>query len=267
MLKNKIEFSVEKDGVKTSFYVKKPNVEQNKVLNNTYNTAYHDALKSKALLRTKIVDFAKAQDIWSDEKEQKLKDLNKTVQNGLFRLAQGGKGGFTKQAAIDLALEIRKTRNEISALTGPLDNITANSAESQAENARFNQMMILCTYYGEGDNEDKQYFKDLEDMDEKLRNEDAVSSEAFKHMVLLSFGIEKDARAKWPENKFLIENKYLDAECRRINTDGHLIDEQGNLVDSKGRRVNGDGKLIDEFGHVIDEKGNYMVEDFVPFVE
>lgn len=263
MIKNKIVFEV--NGVELC--VKKPTVEQNKELQNVYNKTYHDALKSKALLRAKIVDFAKSQDIWSDEKESELKDLNKTVQTGLYKLAQGGRGGFTKKDAIELALDIRKTKNKITALTSPLDSITANSAESQADNARFNHMMILCTYYNSGDKEGKQYFKDLEDMDEKLRDGDTATNEAFKNMVLLSFGIDKDAKRKLPENKLLIENGYLDEECRLINKQGHLIDEEGNLIDDKGRRVNDNGELVDEFGHVVDEKGNYIAEDYVPFVE
>lgn len=268
MIKNKLVFSTkDKDGVAIELCVKKPSVEQNKELQNVYNKTYHDALKSKALLRAKIVDFAKTQDIWSDEKEAELKELNKAAQTGLFKLAQGGKNGFTKKEAIELALDIRKTRNKISFLTAPLDSITANSAESQADNARFNHMMILCTYYNAGDKEGKQYFKDLEDMDEKLRDGDQATSDAFKNMVFLSFGIDKDAKANQPENKFLIQHGYLDKECRRINEDGHLIDEDGNLVDEKGRRVNVDGELIDEFEHVIDEKGNYIVEDYVPFVD
>ena len=247
--------------------VKKPSVEQNKELQNVYNKTYHDALKSKALLRAKIVDFAKTQDIWSDEKEAELKDLNRKVQTGLFKLAQGGKNGFTKKEAIDLALDIRKTKNKITNLTAPLDSITSNSAESQADNARFNHMMILCTYFNAGDNEGKQYFKDLEDMDEKLKNNDQATNEAYKYMVLLSFGIDKDAKSKQPENKFLIENGYLDSECRLIDKDGHLIDEDGNLIDDKGRRVNEKDQLVDELDNVVDEKGNYIVDDYVPFVE
>lgn len=267
MLKNKIEFMVNKNGQELKLCVKKPNVEQNKQLQNVYNKTYHEALKNKALLRAKIVDFAKTQDIWSDEKEAELKELSKTMQNGLFKLAQGGKNGFKKSQAIDLALQIRKTRMKINAISAPLDSITSNSAETQAENARFNEMMVLCTYWNDEDKQGEQYFKDLEDMNEKLTEEDPGTLEAFRNMVLLSFGIDKDAQAQFPENKLLIENGYLDKKCRRINEDGHLIDEEGHLIDDKGRRVNEKDQLIDEFGHVVDEKGNYIVEDFVPFVE
>lgn len=261
-MKNKINFTV--DG--KTYFVKKPTVEQNKELQNVYNQTFFDALKSKALLRTKIVEFAKNQDIWSDEKDNELKELNNKLQSGLFKLAQGGKGGFKKSQAVELALDIYRLRKKIVGLTAPLDTITQNSAESQADNARFNQMMVLCTYYGDGPDEGKQYFTSLDDMNDKIDKQDNVTSEAFKNMVLLSFGIDKDAQAQRPENKLLIEVGKMDKECRLINSSGKLIDDDGNLIDDKGRRVNDKGQLIDSLGHVVDEKGNYVV-DSVPFVE
>lgn len=261
-MKTKLTFQV--NGA--NYFVKKPTVEQNKELQNVYNQTFFEALKSKALLRTKIIDFAKSQDIWSDEKENELKELRTKLQNGLFKLAQGGKGGFKKSQAIELAMDIYRLNKKIVALAAPLDAITQNSAESQADNARFNQMMVLCTYYGDGPNEGKQYFANLDDMNDKLDKQDSVTSEAFKNMLILSFGIDKDAQSKRIENKLLIDAGKMDKECRLIDEKGRLIDDDGNLIDDKGRRVNEKGELIDSLGHVINDKGEYVVES-VPFVD
>jgi hypothetical protein len=78
--------------------------------------------------------------------------------------------------------------------------------------------------------------------------------------------LDSDFEKKLPENKFLLDYKFINDDLRYVNNGGKLVDEDGRLVDENGRYVNEEGKFVDRDGNLVDEKGDYIV-DFSPFTD
>ena len=135
-----------------------------------------------------------------------------------------------------------------------------NTAQGQAENARFNCLLVNCLVYNDtGEN----VYEDIEDY---VANEDELSVKAAEEFANLYFGLEKDYERNLPENKFLTEYNFADEELRLINDDGQLVDYRGKLIDKEGRYVDDEGKYIDFEGNPVDEEGNKIL-DFQPFLD
>lgn len=264
-IKKKLAFLANNgDGKSISLCVKRPTMEQAKVLQKTYNVAFMDALKNGAPLYDKLDTVAKEQGIWSDDMEQKLVVLDKKVKDAEKKILAGGNAGLTKQKAHELALEIRRLRNERRTLVSARDRLGQNTAEAQAKDSQFNQQIAICTYYNDGANEGKPYFTDLEDFLERVSEDAAI--QAAKQMSYLSFNLDPNYENSLPENKFLAKYGYADKDGRLVNKEGHLVDEEGRLINEDNRYVNDKGEFVTREGDRVDENGNFIVE-FAEFLD
>lgn len=246
------------DDKEVEFLVRSPSLQDQKEASKVYNQSFSEALKAKAVVRAKLDDLLVDQGLWDNQKQAKFTELQNEILEGERKLA---KGGIPLKQAKELALQMRKTREEVRELISVKTNLDTHTAEGQADNARFNYLVSACTVY----NDSKEpYFKSYEDYNN--RSADPVALLAAQNLAGMLYGLENDYEEKLPENKFLKQYKFVDTKLRLINKDGKLVDEKGRLIDENGRFINEKGQFIDKNGNLVDDKGDYVVE-FSPFLD
>lgn len=251
-------FVMEIDGVKKEFLVKSPSFKDQREAQKVYNQAFSDAVKSGCIVRGRLNDLLKEQGLWDDQKELRLN----TIQHELLDHEQAlAKGGISLQRAKGVALEMRKLRDDLRELIGSRTNLDNNTAEGQADNARFNYLVSCCLVYS--DNK-KPYFAGYEDY--LNRSTDVVAIKAAQLLAARLYGLDDNYEKNLPENKFLKEYKFIDDKLRFINSEGKLTDSEGRLIDENGRYINEKGEYVDKNGQRVDDEGDYLVE-FKPFLD
>jgi hypothetical protein len=246
------------DNKEVEFLIKSPSLQDQREATKIYNQSFSEALKSKAVVRAKLDDLLVEQGLWDNEKQAKFTDLQNQILEGERKLA---KGGIPLKDAKELALQMRKTREDLRELISVKTNLDTHTAEGQADNARFNYLVSACTVY----NSNKEpYFKSYEDYNN--RSADPVALLAAQNLAGILYGLENDYEEKLPENKFLKQYKFVDEKLRLVNKDGKLVDEKGRLINENGRFINESGQFVDKNGNVVDDKGDYVVE-FSPFLD
>jgi hypothetical protein len=246
------------DNKEVEFLVRSPSLQDQREATKVYNQSFSEALKAKAVVRAKLDDLLVEQGLWDNEKQAKFTDLQNQILDGERKLA---KGGIPLKEAKELALTMRKTREEIRDLISVKTNLDTHTAEGQADNARFNYLVSACTVYSSNK---EPYFKNYEDYNN--RSIDPIALLAAQNLAGMLYGLENDYEDKLPENKFLKQYKFVDDKLRFVNKEGKLIDEKGRLIDQNGRFVNESGQFVDKNGNLVDDKGDYVVE-FSPFLD
>jgi len=251
-------FVMDIDGKKTEFIVKNPSFKDQREAQKIYNQAFSDAVKSGCIVRGRLNDLLKEQGLWDDAKEMKLNTLQHEILGHEQTLA---KGGISLQRARGVAMEMRKIREDLRELISSRTNLDNNTAEGQADNARFNYLVSACLVYS--DNK-KSYFSSYEDY--LNRSADPVAIKGAQLLATRLYGLDDSYEQNLPENKFLKEYKFVDKNLRFINKEGKLTDSDGRLVDENGRYVNEEGDFVDKEGKRVDNEGEYLVE-FKPLLD
>lgn len=252
------EFKIKKDDKEVALVVRSPSLSDQREAQKAYNQAFTDAIKSNAVVRAKLDDVLEEQGLWNKEKQAKFTELQQQILDGEKRLA---KGGFSLKEAKNLALEMKKTRDEIRELISVRTSLDNHSAEGQADNARFNYLVSACVVYK--DNNEK-YFKNLEDYIN--RADDPAALLGAQKLANMIYGLDNNFEKNLPENKFLQKFKFVDDKLRLIDKKGRLVDAEGRLVDAEGRFIDEAGNYVDKFGNRVDKDGEYVVE-FQPFLD
>lgn len=251
-------FTAKVDGKDVEFVVRAPSLEDQREGTKAYNQAFSDAIKAKAIVRAKIDEILKEQGLWDDSKQNKFDILQEKILEGERTLA---KGGISLNKARSVALEVKNLRAEIRDLISVKTSLDNNTAEGQADNARFNYLVSVCTVYKDNN---QAYFNSMQDYLDK--STDIIAIKAAQTLANMLYGLDNDYETNLPENKFLKDYKFVDDQLRLINKEGHLIDEDGRLIDENGRYVDAEGNFVDKFGYRIDEDGDYVVES-KPFLD
>ena len=251
-------FVMDIDGKKVEFLCKSPSFKDQREAQKVYNQAFSDAVKSGCIVRGRLDDLLKEQGLWDDQKEMRMNTLQHEILGHEQSLA---KGGISLQRARGVALEMRKLRDDLRELISSRTNLDNNTAEGQADNARFNYLVSACLVYS--DNK-KPYFKNYEDYLNK--STDPVALKGAQVLATRLYGLDDNYEKNLPENKFLREYKFVDEDLRFINDEGKYTDSEGRLVDENGRYINEAGDFVDKDGKRVDDEGDYVVE-FKPFLD
>lgn len=256
MQKNtKIEFSVLVDGVETKLAVRRPTLKDYDESTKVYNSAFSNAIGSKALVRPKLDDFLKEQGLWDDKKEAEFTGMQEELLQCERVLAKGDRK-LKLSDAKGIALKMRKLRNDMRELISVRGELDANTAEGQADNAKFNYLVYACLVYNDTN---EPYYTSYENYLNAV-GQDTVSYIAAQKFANLQMGLDTGRENSLPENKFLKQFGFIDDKLRLVNKDGHLVDEKGRLIDEHGRYINDKGKYVDKDGNPVNEAGEY---DFV----
>ena len=194
-----------------------------------YNKAFRKALDSGALLRQKLDDYMREQDIWSDEKQKKNDEYVDSIQK-MEEALQGG--GIKLSEAKEIALKLRETRAEFQGFLAERNALDQNSVEGQADNARFSELVRLCML---NPSTKKPYFQTQKDYDSAADQPWVIK--AAGELAGMLYGLDPDYDKKLTENKFLKEFNYVNEDLRLIDKEGHTVDGDGRLIDDVGRFI------------------------------
>ncbi len=237
--------------------VRKPNIGDHREGQKVYNNAFHDAVKSKAFVRAKLDDLLREQGLWTDEKEARYQAIKKEILEHELSLQ---KGGIKLSEAKAIAINMIRLRGEIRGLLIERTQLDNNTAEGQADNARFDYWVSVCLVYKDSG---KPYFNSIDDY---MNSTEDVAGEAAKVLSNMVYSLDSDYESKLPEFRFLRKFNMVDEKLRFINKEGHLVDVDGNLINEQGRLVNSKNELVDREGNRVDEEGNYVVDE-KPFLD
>jgi hypothetical protein len=252
-------FKIKIDEKETEFLVKTPSINDQREAQKVYNQAFTDAIKSKCVVRAKMDELLEDQGLWNQDKQIKFTKLQQDILDSERKLA---KGGISLKEAKEIAIQMKKDREEIRSLISVRTSLDNHSAEGQADNARFNYLVSSCLVYN--DSNKQPYFSNMEDY--LNRSNEEVAIVAAQHLASMLYGLDNDYELNLPENKFLKKFKFIDDKLRYINKQGQLTDADGRLVDENGRYVDDKGNFVDKFGNRVDKDGEYVVE-YKPFLD
>ena len=227
--KHRIIDGLDKEGNTVKTLLRQPTAQDYRDSQVQYNETFRQALDSGALLRQKLTDYMREQGIWDEDKQkendnfiQKISDREEALKGGGIRLTD----------AKEVALELRTLRMEFRELLSEKNAMDANSAEGQADNARFSELIRLCLL----DPATKTpRFPDQKAYDTQADEPWVI--EAASDLAGMIYGLDPDYDKNLEENKFLKEFKFVDKDLRFVNNEGHLVDIDGKLINEDGRFI------------------------------
>ena len=227
--KDRIIEGLDNEGNTVKTLLRQPTAQDYRDSQVQYNEVFRQALDSGALLRQKLTDYMREQGIW-DEDKQKENDAFVEKISGREEALKGG--GIRLSEAKDIALELRNLRAEFRELLSEKNALDSNSAEGQADNARFSELIRLCLL----DPATKTpKFPDQKAYDTQADEPWVV--EAAADLASMIYGLDPNYDKNLEENKFLKEFNFVDDELRFVDGEGHLVDMDGRLVNEDGRFI------------------------------
>lgn len=255
VVKTKLE-----DGTEVEYTVVKPNGQQLYQAGLEANKTFAEAIKAGCIVKSKLRETMVNSGVWNEDKDKKVKDLKSQLFEKEKVLAKGAKSGLNKSQARSLAIEMRKLRNELLELTMLENEWDNRTAESQAENARFDFLVSVCSVNDEGN----PVFSSFEDY--RQRSTEQVAYDCASALSQLMYGtVFEDVTKNLPENIFLNKYKFVNDNGRLVDADGNLVDVEGNRIDEEGYFLNAEGKRVDKDGNLLDENGNVIDPEWEEF--
>ena len=108
-----------------------------------HNKAFRQALEDGALLRKSLMNHMRSQGVWDDRKEESYQGFIKQIGELEYKLASGKMKVSDGRA---IAIELGKVRGEFRNLISERNLMDANSAEGQADNVRFNYLLVNSVF-------------------------------------------------------------------------------------------------------------------------
>jgi len=257
-MKTKEVFTVNVEGKDVELAVIKPSAQVMQEANIEYGRTFNKLLRAGVIIQQELEQEMRKRGIWDDTKQQDYERLRKDILAAEYKL---DKGGIKLSEGREIALKMRDYRIQWQRLMAERVVMETNTAESQADNARFNFQVQRCLVYNDSGD---LYFKTLDDYYSHI-NEEMGLMAAIKFSSLINKH-DENLEAGLPENKFLREWGFIDDKLRLVDKQGKLVDEKGNLIDEDGFIVDENGVRLDVNGNPIDKDGNYAVEK-QPFLD
>jgi len=243
------------NGDVVKFSIKTPGAEEIKKSQIVYNKAFKQALDDGALLRQKLTAYMREQNLWDDAKQKQYDVLLEQIGEMEESLQ---KGGIRLTTARQIALDLRGKREKFRGLIAERNSLDAASAEGQADNARFEELVRLCTLNPDNG---QRYFANEADYNASANQPWVVV--AAEKLGNAMYGLDPNYEKNLEENKFLKEFKFVNDELRFINEDGHTVDSEGRLTNEDGRYIayeNDDDYKAKKNPYFVNKDGERVVE-------
>jgi len=237
------------DGVE--YIVKFPFAGEYRLAQIEYNKTYGEAIKSGAVLRVKIHEYMQEQKVWSEERANKIVKISNSLSENEKKLA---KGGIKLSEAVKIAKQMKRDRAEFQILATERAISDSNTAEGQAENARFQRLLTACLVYKSNGTPVYNSVETL--LNEADETKVKVTNQAFEILGKMLYKLDDSFEVKLPENVFLKNWKMVDDKGRLIDEKGRLVNEDGHLINEEGRLINENGEFVDIEGNLITEEGD-----------
>lgn len=248
-----IEVTLE-DGTKKTIVIKVPTTGTQSRADRIRAKAWTECVQDGIMTKKELSKFMKSKGIWDESKDreqmeiaQKLVDLEKKlfIKKGRSSKLKASEG---KKIAIDMRI-LRLQMRELVAERMVLEN---NTAESLADNAKFDFLVSACTF----DKSGQRVYNSLEEYTNSADSE--VAFNAATTLASMMYNLDQSFESKLPENKFLKMFGLCDDDLSLVDTEGHRVDSEGRKVNDDGILINDEGERIDHEGNLLDEDGTYL---------
>jgi hypothetical protein len=221
-----------------------------------YAKSYRKAIQDGYFLEAEVEDVLK-------DRGYVEKEVNKK-KNGLLREIRSLESKLVKREFKDknegreMALDVKELRDTLDALDAPKNELTSQCANTVAENRRFSYFAYACVLDSEGDRI-WGCFEDFENDETELAYSAAteVLSLIYEGNQVIVKGIELQKY----ENKWLIDNGYMDDGFHFLDDSGNKTDKEGRLIDEEFNFIDTQGRRVDVFGNLIDGTGTIITEE------
>ena len=243
---------VEEDGTEkeVNIFIKNPSNEivsmSERYRAKVFNQCLIDGILTKAELHKMMNDRG----LWSKDKDKQYDELTQQI----IALEKDLYLGNGKQKTRDLddgrsiAIKIRELRIELKELIAQKVQMEENTAESIADNAKFDYLVAFCTHYENGE----KVYKNIDAYN--MKSSDSISFMAAAKLAEMMYNLDTSYEKNLPENKWLTDHDLVNEELS-------LVGDEGELVDIDGRKIDEDGKYINDKGEWVDKEGNRLSED------
>lgn len=244
---------------------KRPSQRASQKAQNIFSIEFTNNIKAGLMTKLQMKKFLLDHGVWTEEQEKEEERIGKRIQELELEIYRGNpnKKKISLKEGRAKALEIKEERSKYMELIMQRQSYESNTAESQADNARFDFLVSECTFNLDG----TKVYNSYEDY--QARGDDDLAYEAASNLAQMIYSLEDDYSKKLPENQFLTtfglvdenlrlineKGDFVDAEYRKINEKGYYLDENDNRVDKFGNRLSDDG-LFDIDVVYLDEEGN-----------
>ena len=239
---------------KVKIVVKKPNSIVSNQANAVYNKWLHTYMRDGIMTKVELEKFMTERGIWSEDKGEKEKNLAQKIRGFTRDLCQGVKGKRKAAEGKKIAIQIKKARAELQQLIAEKISLEQNTAESLADNMKFDYLVSQCTYKADGK---EKVYSSLEDYSDKA--DETVAFAAAAALAQMIYAIDPNFEADLPENQFLKQFNYVDKNFNLLDDKGHTVTADGQMIDEYGFFVNEKGDKVDAEGNLVDDKGNFVM--------
>lgn len=251
----KYTFSVTEGDKELKLAVVSPTNKQQEQAQKIENKAFRENVESGALLRPGLEKAQRERGIWGDSEQVEYEELQKEIIEKTRKIKAGG---IKLSEGRKIALDLKLARARLNILHIKKMTLDTYTAEAQAEAAKFNYLLAICTVYNDTG---EKYFKDYNDLKDRIDSD--VARAASKYLANIIYNVDEDFERKLPENAFLLKYKFCDNKLRLINKDGHLVDVDDHLIDQEGRLIkqleDGSEIFVDRQGNQVDANGEPLV--------
>ena len=247
------------DGSTVRVGVRKPTNQEMKDADIYRAKAWNDAFKEGVMTKAEVDQVMKDRGIWNEEKAEEEKELTIEVLELERKLYIGdGKKKPKLSEGRKLAIQMKEKRILLRELISDRISMDENTAESIADNARFDYLVYVCSFNVDTK---ERLFESYEDYNGRSANTEAIA--AAQILAQMVYNLDSDFEDKLPENQFLKKFDLLDDNNQLVDPNtGDLVDIQGNEINELGHYIDKDGKRVDLDGNKIDEEGLYEMVDY-----
>ena len=263
---NKVERTVkfpatdDQEAREVEIYVQKPNNQTVKQADRYKSKVWNQAIQDEVLTKKELGVLMRKRGIWDEAKDKEEEEITQKIVE-LERHLYHGKGNKKPKVSEgkEIAIQIRRQRLALRDLIAERINLEENTAESLADNARFDFLVAHCTFYKDG----TPVYKSFEEYNGKSADEIAFAAATALGEMLYS--LDSSFEKNLPENKFLSKFGLVNDDLSLVDpTDGEtLVATEGNRIDEEGYLLNEDGDRVDKQGNLITEEGTYEIADYV----
>lgn len=255
--KKEVEVKFEdKSKAPIKIYVEKPNNDVVKRADRCKAKAWNECIMDGIVTKKELSTLMKQRGIWSEKKEDEQEQISTQINELEQKLyLECGKRESKKEEGKKLAIDIRKKRNELRELISEKMSLEENTAESLADNSRFDFLVAHCTFHENGE----RVYKDIDDYNSKSADEIAFA--AASELATIMYALDSDFEKNLPENKWLKSKELVNDDLALVNKDGKRVDVEGRIIDENGYYLDEEGKRIDKSGHRLSEDGFYEEVD------
>lgn len=213
----------------------------------------------RLLLRDELEEYLDKTGVWTLQDALEVEKLALEIRAHELVLK---KGGISIKEGRVIALRMAEKRQLIMEKHSKRQQFDSATVESQAENYRFEFLLVQCLVIRETGT------RFLKNHDDYVNRQDEIAVvDGAKVLANMIYGLDTNVHNTMFEMRWLKEAKLIDDDGRYIGKDGTFRDREGRLVSKEGRYINDDGVMVDTFGRPVDEVGNLLVDSSLPFID